>query len=103
VSEYKALQKAKSIESSSRLSTFLDEHRVIRLGGRLRNSNLAFEARRLVILPKDHPIKSAIITDFHQKHHHAEPVTACACSVAVLADWRTQNCNACFSKMHNLL
>jgi len=52
VSEYKALQKGKAMESSrslSSLSPFLDEHGAIRLGSGLRNSTLAFEARHPVV------------------------------------------------------
>ncbi|XP_049309690.1 uncharacterized protein LOC125777833 isoform X1 [Bactrocera dorsalis] len=75
-SEIVALKKNNFVHTSSKiasLSPFLDEFGIIRVGGRLKNSTLDFEARHPMILPKDHPLTSSIITHFHRKYHHAGP------------------------------
>ena len=74
--EYRNLRKGKCVDSSSSiisLSPFLDEAGIIRVGGRLRHSALAFDSRHPIILPKHHPLTLAIIRHLHLRNLHAGP------------------------------
>ena len=52
------------------LNTFLDGKQVLRVGGRLGNSELTFDQRHPLILPKVHHITTLIIEDIHKKNLH---------------------------------
>ncbi|KAJ2942864.1 hypothetical protein O0L34_g15054 [Tuta absoluta] len=54
-----------------RLNPFVDEHGMLRVGGRLRNANLPFSARHPLLLPKKGPLVELIVRDRHQKNSHA--------------------------------
>ncbi|XP_075162915.1 uncharacterized protein LOC142235550 [Haematobia irritans] len=72
--EFKALTKNENIPSSSKLfslSPFLDSNGLIRVGGRLLNSILSFEAQHPIIIPKSHPVTSSLIMHYHQNLLHA--------------------------------
>ncbi|XP_075157744.1 uncharacterized protein LOC142231011 [Haematobia irritans] len=72
--EFKALRKNENIPSSSKLfslSPFLDSNGLIRVGGRLQNSILSFEAQHPIIIPKSHPVTSSLIMHYHQNLLHA--------------------------------
>ncbi|XP_058979466.1 uncharacterized protein LOC101899042 [Musca domestica] len=56
-----------------RLNPFLDEQGILRVGGRLRHSNLHYEARHQIILPKKSPLAKAIVSDIHLYTLHAGP------------------------------
>ncbi|XP_073820604.1 uncharacterized protein [Musca autumnalis] len=56
-----------------RLNPFLDEHGILRVGGRLRHSNLPYEARHQIVLPKKSPLAKVIIFDIHLYTLHAGP------------------------------
>lgn len=74
--EYKALRANKNISPSSKLyslAPFMDPTNLIRVGGRLENSCLDFEAKHPIILPKLHPLTQALIMESHQKLLHAGP------------------------------
>ncbi|XP_018399979.1 PREDICTED: uncharacterized protein LOC108777551, partial [Cyphomyrmex costatus] len=71
--EYKALSKGKPISTSSKLlslSPFMDEIGLIRVGGRLRNSNL-LEARHPILLPREHNFTKRVISHEHVRNMHA--------------------------------
>ncbi|XP_033239875.1 uncharacterized protein [Drosophila pseudoobscura] len=73
--EIRALETRKDIKASSSivsLSPFLDDCGLLRVGGRLKNSTLDFEARHAIILSKNHSITSALIRHLHEKHLHAK-------------------------------
>ena len=53
------------------LNPFLDGNQLIRVGGRLQHSELAFDQQHPLILPKEHYIISLIIEDTHKKNLHA--------------------------------
>ena len=54
----------------SELAPQLDANSVIRVGGRLKNSNLSFSVKHPILLPKDHPLSWAIARHYHQKSKH---------------------------------
>ncbi|XP_076660443.1 uncharacterized protein LOC143363795 [Halictus rubicundus] len=53
------------------LCPFLDDSRVLRVGGRLQNSTLPFEQRHPILLPREHHVTKLIIRDSHLRNHHA--------------------------------
>ncbi|KAH8410531.1 hypothetical protein KR222_007552, partial [Zaprionus bogoriensis] len=74
--EYQSLKGSKTLKSTGAivsLNPFLDEFGVMRVGGRLRNSTLDFEAQHPIIFPRQHPVTRAIIMHAHQRNLHAGP------------------------------
>ncbi|XP_075162921.1 uncharacterized protein LOC142235555 [Haematobia irritans] len=74
--EYQALSNKTTVDNSSpliSLNPFLDDHGVLRVGGRLNNSNMSFNAKHPTILPKRHPLSESIINYFHHEYMHAGP------------------------------
>ncbi|XP_063994268.1 uncharacterized protein LOC135171569 [Diachasmimorpha longicaudata] len=72
-------QKAAALAPLIKLNPFLDERGVIRVGGRLRNSNIPFSQRHPMILPKNHHVTDLVIHQEHQRHLHAgAQATLCA-------------------------
>ncbi|XP_031635226.1 uncharacterized protein LOC116348388, partial [Contarinia nasturtii] len=55
------------------LSPFVDEAGILRVGGRLRNANMPFEAKHQILLPKHHSITALIIKDCHERCLHGAP------------------------------
>ena len=53
-----------------RLSLFVDRDRILRVGGRLEMSNLPYDAKDPVILPKKHHISKLVIAHIHNQGHH---------------------------------
>ena len=59
------------------LAPFVDRDNIIRVGGRLQNSNLPYAEKHPILLPHDHAITSAIIRHFHDlKQHQGRHITA---------------------------
>lgn len=56
-----------------RLSPFLSDDGLIRVGGRLRKANLPLASKHTVILPKKHHVVSLLINYYHLTHLHAGP------------------------------
>ncbi|XP_011686440.1 PREDICTED: uncharacterized protein LOC105449136 [Wasmannia auropunctata] len=72
--EIKALNEDHTVNSSSRLislSPFLDETGLIRIGGRLRQSDLSFNTRHPILLPRDHRLTYLVIEHEHLRNKHA--------------------------------
>lgn len=72
--EINALEKDKVIPSNSKilsLNPFLDEQRILRVGGRLRNSNLPYESKFPMIIPSSHAFTRLIVMYEHERHLHA--------------------------------
>lgn len=59
--------------SLRKLSVFLDENEVLRVGGRLANSSLPFNTKHPALLPREHRLTSLIIKDTHIKYLHPGP------------------------------
>ena len=67
------LKASKSLPSNhnlSQLNPFLDEKNIIRVGGRLRFSELPYSQRFPIILPKNHPVTTSILRCVHEKVYH---------------------------------
>jgi len=73
-SECEKLSAGDAISSSSNLlslSPFLDEAGIMRVGGRLRNSNLPFDACHPILLPRSHNLTRLVIEQEHARNLHA--------------------------------
>ncbi|GFX43543.1 integrase catalytic domain-containing protein [Trichonephila clavipes] len=55
------------------LNPFLDKDGVLRVGGRLCNSDLNFECKFPIILPCNHKLTNLIVEYFHLKYFHLGP------------------------------
>ena len=53
------------------LNPCLDGNQLLRVGGRLDNTELTFDQQHPLILPKRHHITTLIIEDIHKKNSHA--------------------------------
>nr|XP_012231254.1 PREDICTED: uncharacterized protein LOC105677297 [Linepithema humile] len=72
--EYKALSEGRAISTTSRLlslSPFIDCFGLIRVGGRLKNLSLPFDARHPVLLPARHNLTRRVIEYEHIRNLHA--------------------------------
>ena len=54
------------------LSAFVDQHGIIRVGGRLENSDLSYDQKHPIILPSYH-YAMLIVREAHQKNLHPRP------------------------------
>ncbi|XP_072392156.1 uncharacterized protein [Diabrotica undecimpunctata] len=57
------------------LNPFLDSEGILRVGGRLQNSDLPFSQKHPIILPKNHVLTRLIVTSYHLKHLHMKQQT----------------------------
>ena len=53
-----------------KLDPFLDDHEIIRVGGRIRQSRMEYKLKHPILLPKNGHITSAIIDFYHRKVGH---------------------------------
>lgn len=84
--EIHSLQISSQVNSSSKLlslNPFLDENGLLRVGGRLRNSNISYTKKFPIVLPSNHKLTEMLINYEHIKLLHAGPL-------AVLASIRTE-------------
>lgn len=56
------------------LSPFLDEDGVLRVGGRLQNSNLPYDSKHPILLPQNHHVSKLIILEVHSRGFHVRGV-----------------------------
>ena len=57
------------------LAIFLDKDEILRVGGRLDNSNLSFDAKHPILLPKGHKLTKMIFQHYHLSNLHVGPQT----------------------------
>lgn len=66
---------AKNIESLDdklqALDSFLDENKILRVGGRIDGATISFDDRHPIILGKNNHITNLIIRDYHVSNLHA--------------------------------
>ncbi|KYM75545.1 Galectin-4 [Atta colombica] len=73
--EYEVLVKNEIVNTSSNilsLSSFLDESGLMRIGGKLKNSNLAFNACHSILLPRKYILTQRIIERERTRNLHAD-------------------------------
>ncbi|XP_066588112.1 uncharacterized protein [Prorops nasuta] len=52
------------------LAPFLDEHELIRVGGRLEKSKLRFDQKHPILIPNRHHVTDCLIREIHEKYYH---------------------------------
>ena len=75
-SELSDLKRGKQCHRGSKLtnlSPFLDQHQIIRVGGRLEQSALQFDSKHQIVLPSSEPLVKLMVHNLHIKHLHAGP------------------------------
>lgn len=73
-SEINALERGGAVSTNSKiaaLNPFLDEYRILRVGGRLKNSKLQYEHKHPMLLPSDHALTRMIVIHEHERQMHA--------------------------------
>jgi Pao retrotransposon peptidase./Putative peptidase (DUF1758)./Integrase core domain./Protein of unknown function (DUF1759). len=65
----------KHVPSLSTLSPFLDEVGILRVGGRLQNSELSFSAQHPMLIPRNSHLATLICSHYHLASMHAGPLT----------------------------
>lgn len=72
--EIKSLKETEEVKVSHsklhQLSPFLDEHNMLRVGGRLTRASLHPYVKHPAILPKEHHVSRLLLKHFHEKIHH---------------------------------
>ncbi|GFV53420.1 hypothetical protein TNCV_2205561 [Trichonephila clavipes] len=71
--EIRSIKKQISLPSKSPLRSlhpFIDEHGLVRVGGRLQNSQLRFNSKHPIILPSQHSICELLIKEQHIAHFY---------------------------------
>lgn len=71
--EYKCLEKNLPLPRNSRiaaLSPYIDEAKLIRVGGRLRHSLLPMDTKHPILLPRKHPLTKSFISESHIRTLH---------------------------------
>ncbi|KRZ47850.1 Transposon Tf2-6 polyprotein, partial [Trichinella nativa] len=72
--ELESLKKEKKLPKSSRLwplNPYVDDNGILRVGGRLRHSDLPFHTKYPVLLPNQHPLVKLLVRDQHIRQLHA--------------------------------
>lgn len=71
--EVKSLSAGKALSKGSRLrhfDAFLDEHDTLRLGGRVKDSDLSYDKIHPILLPAKHKLTELILRHYHIKYLH---------------------------------
>lgn len=74
--EIVSLQTKKKVKNTSALlqfSPFLDDRQILRVGGRLKNADLPFDAKHQILLPNKHAVTKLIILNVHLNCLHGPP------------------------------
>ncbi|KAJ8966011.1 hypothetical protein NQ317_012306 [Molorchus minor] len=53
-----------------KLNPFVDDHNILRVGGRLRNADLSYDAKHPALLPKNHRLTTLLVAYYHNKFFH---------------------------------
>ncbi|XP_062704435.1 uncharacterized protein LOC134286779 [Aedes albopictus] len=72
---FEEIRRVLSNEPSKRFATLcpIIENGILRVGGRLQNSKLPFNAQHQMMLPNNHPITEQIIRTLHEENRHVGP------------------------------
>lgn len=65
----------KSTSKFRGLNPFIDEHEVLRVGGRLVHADIPYEQKHPILLPRSHRFTDLLIDDFHLQHKHPGATT----------------------------
>lgn len=68
--EIQCVQRGEVPKQLATLQPFLDEDGFLRVGGRLQNSNLPFDAKHQLLLPQKHRVTELLIKKIHEERLH---------------------------------
>ncbi|GFV36985.1 integrase catalytic domain-containing protein [Trichonephila clavipes] len=74
--EMNGIQNSAMVPSNSRVKTlnpFIDSEGILRVGGRLRNSDINYNQKFPILLPSKHKLTYLIVEHFHKKFLHSGP------------------------------
>ncbi|GFX64265.1 uncharacterized protein TNCV_1499891 [Trichonephila clavipes] len=74
--EMNGIQNSAMVPSNSRVKTlnpFIDSEGILRVGGRLRNSDINYNQKFPILLPSKHKLTYLIVEYFHKKFLHSGP------------------------------
>lgn len=74
--EINCLKRGKNIPKSSKLialGVFLDSNNILRVGGRLKNADMDYDAKHQILLPSNHEVSTLIIAEAHEGCMHGGP------------------------------
>ncbi|GFV32429.1 integrase catalytic domain-containing protein [Trichonephila clavipes] len=85
------------------LNPFLDGNQILRVGGRLQNSNLTYSQKHPAILPADHLLTKLIMIIIHNRNFHLGPQALLYCTRQILATSWQINSEENWARMRSLL
>lgn len=53
---------------------FLDKKEILRVGGRMKNADLVYDQRFLIIFPSNYPFSTLLIREMHYKYLHKDSI-----------------------------
>ncbi|XP_062538146.1 uncharacterized protein LOC134206445 [Armigeres subalbatus] len=71
--EIQCVQRKELSKRLASLQPFLDNEGLLRVGGRLQNSTLAFDAKHQILLPRNHRVTEMLIRKYHEERLHEGP------------------------------
>ncbi|XP_062704294.1 uncharacterized protein LOC134286658 [Aedes albopictus] len=71
--EIECVQRMEMPKRLANLHPFLDEEGFLRVGGRLQNSMLPFDAKHQLLLPRNHRVTEMLIRQYHEDRLHEGP------------------------------
>lgn len=104
--EYKVLFNAGCLSATSKLLTlspFLSEDGLLRVSGRLKNSNLNYDACHPILLPHSHVLTKRIIEHEHVRTGHASIQATMAAVHQRFWPLSARGCTKNCQELHNLL
>jgi len=105
--ELSLLLKQQNLNKNSpilRLNLFIDKEGILRVGGRLKLSDLTYNTKHPILLPGHHPFARLIVTNEHERHFYAGPQATLAAvrqnywliSARDVVRQITRKCTICF-------
>jgi hypothetical protein len=79
-------QEVASTSSLKTLHPFIDQEGLLRVGGRLQQSNLPYQAMQQMILPPNHHFTKLVVSAKHIRLHHARPQLLTAITTRKILD-----------------
>ncbi|XP_065090363.1 uncharacterized protein LOC135711416 [Ochlerotatus camptorhynchus] len=71
--EIQCVQRKELPKRLANLQPFLDEEGFLRVGGRLQNSKLPYDAKHQLLLPRNHRVTEMLIRQYHEERLHEGP------------------------------
>ncbi|XP_058840866.1 uncharacterized protein LOC131696336 [Topomyia yanbarensis] len=77
VEEWRLIEKSMPVSTKSRIKWFhpmlSSPERLMRIGGRINQSQQPYDAKHQIILPSSHHLSTLLVRSYHERHLHAAP------------------------------